>query len=161
MNTSGAVKDLYFIQRSQIARTVFTVTNEIIVDAKRGDRNMQCRFDLSSLAIEYDRVRHRSYRRCVIAIALASITGALTWKLFQLPLPSGALSIYIYTFGMFTVAFLWIAFRSSRRVELVRFKRTDGTVAFEIAKEREQAAECEEFVLALVTRIRASKQGRK
>jgi hypothetical protein len=145
--------ELFFVQRSRIGGRLFSMGEEHIVIAGRtGFQRFQSSFALCDIAPQLERIRARYFALVAMPLGIAAAILAVARAISE---RNHAISEIVEIFAVcFVVPLLWKAIKGFAPLEIVRFRNRSGAVLFDIVKEKEQAAECDQFVAEICARIR-------
>jgi len=145
-----------FIQKSRLGQVIFQIREgALYLSASRqtGGFDEYC-VDLRQISSDYKPRSHRVNFMLGLAGGFLVLSCLALWGLYrQTLIPREAIGYFtqwpIYGIGIS----LFVAIQYSRRIEYFQFSNHWGKPVVTVIREREQAAECEAFVLTLVSHI--------
>lgn len=140
--------NISFHQRSRLGDVKFEADEQQLhIEGRRGLSKIQLVVKLRDLAPHFERLLWRSVAMIAIPLVIAFIAVAIAiFSTFE-PL--------ILVGVMLAAGFSWTALRNLMPIELVTFRTKEGVPAFDVIKDKRQAAEFEQFIARLSDRIRS------
>jgi hypothetical protein len=147
-----AMAEYSFIQRSRLGRRLFVLDcTRLVVSGRRAGRAFEAIFPLSDVSPSHERVSGRYYVLVTFPLAIAATISILIRGLVaRTVVPCGIILIP----GCLLVGyFLFQAVKGISPVEIIRFRNRQGIVLFDVVKEASQAAEFEEFISEVLSKL--------
>ena len=143
--------EIIFKGDSQTDSQTFILRQTTLTIAGRPGRENECAIRLSDVSPEFEILRKRFKRFYLVPFFLACLSGALALKLFAGDVSFGV-GIVAGIIGCMSPVFLF-SMRFAP-VEVIRFSDTRGQVIFEVHRPKKGALRYNEFIAALVSRIK-------
>ncbi len=148
-----------FIERSRLGKSFYELRGDhLTISGTRWFEPYKMEVELSSASPDTERLSRRFYRPIIVLLSIGTVLAGITAALLlQTYVPDGAAHYFVHEAGVAAAAFIGAGLTWIPRIKVVRFRDSNGSVLFDVVKERRQAEDFEKFIEYLQETIVQSK----